>query len=121
VLFVGDERAVPVGELGPEIERAERFPHRTNVEFAAKREGRLYLRVWERGVGETRACGTGACATAVAASIRGDDKRVRLPVDVVLPGGTLNIAWDGIGDVVLTGPCAELWSGEWRARAEVAR
>lgn len=121
VVFVDDERTAPVHELGRELENAARFPERTNVEFASVRDGRLYLRVWERGVGETRACGTGACATAVAASLRGDRWRVALPVDVELPGGTLRVNWDGTGEVELEGPCVELWRGEWRARTEAAR
>lgn len=121
VVFVDDERTAPVHELGRELESASRFPQRTNVGFAAVRDGRLHLRVWERGVGETRACGTGACASAVAASLRGDRWRVALPVDVELPGGTLRVNWDGTGEVVLEGPCVEIWRGEWHARAGAAR
>jgi len=110
VLFVDDERTEAVEVLGPELERHAHFPKRTNVEFCARREGKLWLRVWERGVGETLACGTGACATAVAASLLDDP--TRLPVDVEVRGGRLNVAWDGVGEVVLSGPCEELWSGE---------
>ena len=109
VLFVADERTAPVAELGRELERHPRFPNRTNVEFAALRDGRVHLRVWERGVGETAACGTGACATAVAASREG---KLGLPVDIELPGGTLRVDWDGTGEVLLTGPCEVLWVGE---------
>jgi diaminopimelate epimerase len=110
VLFVDDERKEAVEVLGPELERHAHFPKRTNVEFCARREGKLWLRVWERGVGETLACGTGACATAVAASLL--EEPTKLPVDVEVRGGRLNIAWDGVGQVVLSGPCEELWSGE---------
>ncbi|MCY3000649.1 MAG: diaminopimelate epimerase [Planctomycetota bacterium] len=109
VLFVADERTAPVAELGRELERHPRFPKRTNVEFAALRDGRVHLRVWERGVGETAACGTGACATAVAALREG---KLVLPVDIELPGGTLRVDWDGAGEVLLTGPCEVLWAGE---------
>ncbi len=109
VLFVADERRAAVQELGRELEYHPRFPQRTNVEFATVRDGRIHLRVWERGVGETQACGTGACATAVAARL---EERVTLPVDVDVLGGRLKVDWDGQGDVVLTGPCEALWSGE---------
>jgi diaminopimelate epimerase len=109
VLFVADERTAPVAELGRELERHPRFPNRTNVEFAALRDGRVHLRVWERGVGETAACGTGACATAVAALREG---KLTLPVDIELPGGTLRVDWDGAGEVFLTGPSEVLWAGE---------
>lgn len=115
VLFVADERTAPVAELGRELERHPRFPNRTNVEFAALRDGRVHLRVWERGVGETAACGTGACATAVAALREG---RLQLPVDIELPGGTLRVDWDGAGEVLLTGPCEVLWAGETNLERE---
>lgn len=116
VLFVEDERAAAVHELGREIEYHPRFPKRTNVEFAALRNERLFLRVWERGVGETAACGTGACATAVAAA---REERVSLPIDVELSGGRLTVDWDGRGEVVLTGPCEDLWSGVLELAGEV--
>lgn len=108
VLFVDDERAAPVHELGALLERHERFPQRTNVEFAAFRERRIQLRVWERGVGETAACGTGACAAAVAALL---SDRASSPVTLDLPGGRLVVDWDGEGDVRLSGPCEMLWTG----------
>jgi len=108
VLFVDDERTAPVHELGAALERHARFPRRTNVEFAAFREGSVQLRVWERGVGETAACGTGACATAVAALLA---DRAKSPVALQLPGGRLTVDWEGEGDVRLTGPCAVAWTG----------
>jgi diaminopimelate epimerase len=117
VLFVDDERTAPVEVLGPELERHAHFPKRTNVEFCARRGGKLWLRVWERGVGETLACGTGACATAVAASLLSPP--TQLPVDVEVRGGRLNVAWDKVGEVVLSGPCEELWSGEVGEREPV--
>lgn len=91
VLFVDDVDSAPVGELGPLIERHPRFPSATNVGFAAVRERHsIDLRVHERGVGETLACGTGACAAVVAA------QRLELvddPVTVNLPGGQLVVSW----------------------------
>jgi diaminopimelate epimerase len=99
-----------VRELGPVIEVAPRFPDRTNVEFV-RRDGpsELTMRVWERGVGETLACGTGACAAAVAG--------VRLsglesPVTVHLLGGDLLIAVDDDLEVTMTGPAEEIYRGE---------
>ncbi len=109
VLFVADERKAPVHELGRELEYHPRFPHRTNVEFATLRDGRIHLRVWERGVGETLACGTGACATAVAAVL---EARASAPVEIEVLGGRLKVDWDGTGDVILAGPCENLWSGD---------
>lgn len=117
ILFVDDERTAPVETLGPELEHHPRFPKRTNVEFCARRDGKLWLRVWERGVGETLACGTGACATAVAASLLSEP--TRLPVDLELRGGRLNVAWDGAREVVLSGPCEERWNGEARETEKV--
>jgi diaminopimelate epimerase len=110
VLFVDDERAVDVAQLGARLERHPRFPDRTNVEFAARRGGRIALRVWERGVGETAACGTGACATAVAAAAEG---LADLPLEVDLPGGRLGVSWSASGEVELEGPCLVHAAGEW--------
>lgn len=99
-----------VQTLGPEIEVAPRFPNRTNVEFIrADGPSELTMRVWERGVGETMACGTGACASAVAA--------VRLsglvsPVTVHLAGGDLEIAVADDLDVTMTGPAELIYAGE---------
>jgi diaminopimelate epimerase len=118
VLFVDDERVAPVHQLGRELEIHPHFPNRTNVEFATLRNERLFLRVWERGVGETEACGTGACATAIAAQLQ---RLVTLPVDVELPGGRLTVDWDGVGEVQLTGPCIELWRGEFDTQSVALR
>lgn len=111
VLFVDDAERSPVSELGPKIERHAMFPARTNVEFAsALSPGRVRMRVWERGVGITRACGTGACATAVAAHRRGLTGR---KVEVVLDGGTLGIEWRASDDhVLMTGTASLSFSGE---------
>jgi diaminopimelate epimerase len=105
VLFVDDERTAPVETLGPALERHARFPRGTNVEFLALRNGGAFVRVWERGVGETRACGTGACAAALAAV---DAGRARFPLALALPGGTLVVDRDQAGVVTLAGPVEEL-------------
>ncbi len=107
VLQVADERLARVRELGAMLEAHAHFPKRVNVGFAALRDGGLHLRVWERGVGETAACGTGACAAALALAARG---LVRSPVQVHKPGGTLEVSWSDPGQVHLHGPCQ--WEGE---------
>jgi diaminopimelate epimerase len=106
----------PVGEIdlehvGPRVEHHPAFPRRVNFEVAnVLGRDRLRMRVWERGAGITLACGTGACATAVAARLRGlvDDA-----VEVELPGGTVRIEWDGEGEVYLSGPAVDVFEGEW--------
>lgn len=105
VLFVPDAEKAPVTQLGPKIETLPFFPHRTNVEFAQVLDkGRIRMRVWERGVGVTLACGTGACATAVAAIRRG---LVARKVELLLDGGALTIEWrEEDGHVLMTGPTA---------------
>lgn len=119
VLFVDDDRTAPVETLGPALERHARFPAGTNVEFLARRAGAWHLRVWERGVGETQACGSGACAAAAAAVRKGI---AAWPVRLHLPGGTLGVDRLPDGTVALEGPVEELGSGEWRsARAGRAR
>lgn len=112
VLFVEDERTAPVTTLGPRLERHARFAHGTNVEFLALRAEGAFLRVWERGVGETQACGSGACAAAVAAV---DAGRAAFPLALDLPGGRLVIESDGRDGVMLSGPAEELASGDWPA------
>jgi diaminopimelate epimerase len=100
----------PVELLGPLIERHPRFPQRANVEFMAVRErDHIDLRVFERGAGETLACGTGACAAVVAGRLQGLlDEQVR----VSLPGGDLLISWAGEGEPVwMTGPAREVFQG----------
>jgi len=97
--------------LGPRAERHEAFPDRTNVEFAhVAGPAEIRLRVWERGSGETLACGTGACATLVAAAATG---RTGRRATVRLPGGDLDIEWrESDGHVYMTGPCVEVFRGE---------
>ena len=90
VFFVGDADAVDLARLGPLIEHDPLFPERVNVNVASFEGDAIRLRVWERGAGLTQACGTGACATAVAA-IR--SRLVEGPVEVRLPGGSLTIDW----------------------------
>jgi len=111
VLFVEDADAAPVAELGPRIEHHPMFPARTNVEFVSQnRDDRLRMRVWERGVGITSACGTGACATAVAAFRRGLTGR---KVEVVLDGGSLFIELRAGDDhILMTGPATLAFRGE---------
>ncbi len=87
------------------------FPQRTNFEVArVLSRGKIEARVWERGVGETLACGSGACAIAVAAQLL---DYVDRQVDIILKGGTLTISWDRRGEVLLTGPVEEVFTGEW--------
>ena len=110
VFFVPDVDAVPLERLGPEIETDPLFPSRVNVNIATveSRTG-IRSRVWERGAGLTRACGTGACAVAVAAMRRGLADRV---VTVSVPGGELDIAWGDDDRIVMTGPAVESFRGE---------
>jgi diaminopimelate epimerase len=111
VIFVGDAESAPVSDVGPLIEHHSLFPERVNVEFATvQSRGRIRMRVWERGAGITQACGTGACATAVAAARRGLADR---KVDVVLDGGTLTIEWrESDGHILMTGPATLAYRGE---------
>ncbi len=109
MFFVDDAEAVDLEWLGPRLEHSALFPKRTNVEFAQVIDrGHIRLRVWERGAGITRACGTGACASAVAAARRGLTGR---SAEVALDGGTLHIEWRDDGHVLMTGPAAESFRG----------
>jgi len=101
----------PLAEIGPKVEKHPIFPQRTNFEIASvlSRE-EIEARVWERGVGETLACGSGACAIAVAAHLL---DYVEPQVDIILKGGTLTVSWDRVGEVLLTGPVEEVFTGEW--------
>ena len=113
IFFVEDTDAVPLESIGPEIENDPLFPERVNVNVATiESRNHIRLRVWERGAGLTRACGTGACATAVHAMRR---KLVSSPVTVALPGGELEIAWEPGGTILMTGPATESFRGsfEW--------
>ena len=109
VFFVPDADAVPLDTLGPEIEHDPLFSERVNVGVAQVTPAGLTLRVWERGAGLTRACGTGAVAAAVAGIRRG---LVRSPVAVTLPGGTVEVAWTPGSGATLSGPAARVFDGE---------
>jgi diaminopimelate epimerase len=109
VFFVEDAERAPIELFGPMVERHPLFPERANVEAAqVLAPDRIRLRVWERGVGLTRACGTGACAAAVAAGRRGLAER---RVTVALDGGSLRIDWLRDDHVLMTGPVATSFTG----------
>lgn len=112
VFFVDDAERADVAGIGAKIEKDLLFPQRTNVEFAQILDrGHIRMRVWERGAGITQACGTGACATAVAAIRRG---LVERDVKVMLDGGHLRIEWrDGDSHVLMTGAVAYVFEGVW--------
>lgn len=116
VFFVRDPYAVALADIGPVIEHDPIFPERINVNIASvTARDAITLRVWERGAGITRACGTGACATAVAAMRRGLCDR---EVTVTLPGGPLVIAWgadapEGKGRITMTGPASISYTGSF--------
>ncbi|WP_061231737.1 diaminopimelate epimerase [Leptospira interrogans] len=110
VIFVDDSDEFPVRGIGPLIERHSIFPKRVNVEFVTIRgKDHLYQRTWERGAGETLACGTGACAVMVAGNLTG---RSGKDVQIDLRGGTLRIQWQESGNILMTGPAREIFSGE---------
>jgi diaminopimelate epimerase len=113
VFFVDDAEAVALDILGPELEHHPMFPERVNVSVAqvlpqAAGRDRIRLRVWERGVGLTRACGTAACAALVAAHRRGLTGR---RADVILDGGPLAMAWRDDRHVSMSGPCTTSFAG----------
>lgn len=111
VIFVDDIKNVDVAGWGKELEYNPVFPERCNIEFAQKlSDGSFRTRVWERGSGITMACGTGACATLVAASLTG---RANRKADIVMDGGTLGVEWnEDDGHVYMTGPAAFSFEGE---------
>jgi diaminopimelate epimerase len=109
--FVADAASIDLAALGPLLEHDKLFPERANIAVAQLLSPqRIRLRVWERGVGITRACGTGACAALVAASRRGLTGRT---AEVALDGGTLEIAWREDGHVMMTGPVATSFHGSF--------
>ncbi|MGA0393328.1 MAG: diaminopimelate epimerase, partial [Rhodospirillales bacterium] len=109
VFFVDDAEAIDLETVGPEIEHHPFFPERTNVEAAQViSPDKIRLRVWERGAGITQACGTGACATLVAAHRRGLTGR---KASIMLDGGTLEIEWLENNHVMMTGPVATSFTG----------
>ena len=101
----------PLHSIGPVVEHHEMFPRRVNFEIVnIIDENNLTARVWERGSGETLACGTGACGIAVISRLLGHTSD---RVNITLPGGILTIEWDGVGEVFLEGPAEEVFSGDW--------
>ncbi len=123
LVLVGDADPgdLDVRRVGPALEHQEEFPERTNVEFVRIEDGALRVRVWERGSGETMACGTGACASLVAANLAGLVGR-RAPVR--FPGGELDVEWTDGNRVLLTGPATFVFDAElddaWVAAARAA-
>lgn len=110
VIFVDDVENLELEKIGPTLEFAPIFPERCNIEFAtALPGGNVRMRVWERGSGVTLACGTGACATAVASSLT---HRTGRRADIVMDGGTLSIEWcETSGHVLMTGPATRVFDG----------
>ncbi|MFH0768124.1 MAG: diaminopimelate epimerase [Chloroflexota bacterium] len=101
----------PLSQIGPMVERLDILPDRVNFEIARVMPKQIEVRVWERGVGETLACGSGACAVAVVARLHRyiDSNKI----NIKLPGGMLKIEWDGDGEVFLNGPAETVFTGEW--------
>lgn len=114
VLYCDDVSKVPLEQVGPIIEHHKVFPRRINVHFAhvhAGGDGEVTMRTWERGSGITMACGTGACAVAVAGVLTGRTARKLL---AHLPGGDLHLEWrEADNHVYMTGPATEVFTGEW--------
>ncbi|MDX1959819.1 MAG: diaminopimelate epimerase [Leptospiraceae bacterium] len=109
VIFVDDPKTFPVHEVGSKIETHSLFPRRTNVEFVSVLgKDHLFQRTWERGAGETLACGTGACAVAVASNLTG---RCGRSVQIDLLGGSLFIDWTEKGNVIMKGPAKTTFQG----------
>ena len=112
VTFVQDTATAPVTTVGPVLERDLAFPRKCNIEFVHVLDrAHIQMRVWERGAGETMACGTGACASMVASVLNGYIDRV---AEVQLLGGNLTVEWSQAdGHVYMTGPAAFVYDGEW--------
>lgn len=111
VIFVNDIAEIDLPTIGPKLENHPLFPGRINVEFAqVLSDGKIRMRVWERGSGITQACGTGACATAVAASLTGRSGRKSI---IIMDGGSLEIEWDiAAKHVLMTGAATKVFDGE---------
>ena len=113
VLTLGDGEdvdSIDVEALGPQIESRPEFPNGTNVEFVKVVDDSIHMRVWERGVGQTAACGTGACASLVACSLNGLTGRAS---EVVLPGGLLHVDWREDDHMLMTGPAVWVFDGDF--------
>lgn len=114
VIFVPDVMQVPLMEIGPKLEHHPIFPERCNIEFAQVRDdGSIRMRVWERGSGITMACGTGACATAVAAAL---NRKAGRSTDIEMDGGILHIDWKTDNHIFMTGPATIVFEGEVELR-----
>jgi diaminopimelate epimerase len=112
VIFVDDVESVPLKEIGLQIEHHEAFPARTNVHFVQEMgRGKFWVRHWERGAGDTLACGTGACASVVAAAIGGKLPPENRKAVAHLPGGDLSIEWAPNDKVWMTGPAMTVCTG----------
>jgi diaminopimelate epimerase len=112
VIFVDDVENVPLKEIGLQIEHHEAFPARTNVHFVEQMgRGKFWVRHWERGAGDTLACGTGACASIVAAALNGKLPENDRKALAHLPGGDLNIEWAANDKVFMTGPAVTVFTG----------
>ena len=110
ITFVNDVQSISVDEIGPKIENHPLFPEKTNVEFIqVLNKQEINFRVWERGVGETLACGTGACAALVAAVLNNKTDR---KATIHLPGGDLDIQWANDGNIYMAGPAELVFKGE---------
>jgi diaminopimelate epimerase len=113
VIFVDDVESVPLKEWGLKIEHHDMFPERTNVHFVqVLGPQKLWMRTWERGAGDTLACGSGACSVAVAAALNGYLPKDQRNALVQLPGGDLEIEWAENDHVYMTGPAATVFTGE---------
>lgn len=111
VIFVEDVEKIDLPLIGPQLETHPNFPRKINVEFVQKLdENTLRMRVWERGAGITQACGTGACATLVAAVLNNLTKE---SARLILDGGELQIAWPQRGHVLMTGPAQKVFEGDY--------
>ncbi len=113
ILFVDDADGIEIERIGPLFENHPLFPDRINTEFIQLLDGKTFkMRVWERGAGETLACGTGACASTAAAILNGYCKKDE-DISVILKGGILTIRWDSkSGDIFMTGPAETVCTGE---------
>ena len=112
VIFVDDVENVALKEIGLEIEHHEAFPERTNVHFVqVLGPQKLWMRTWERGAGDTLACGTGACAVVVASALTNQLKNTERRALVHLPGGDLDVEWAQNNHVYMTGPAATVFEG----------
>jgi diaminopimelate epimerase len=102
----------PLAEVGPRVEHHHMFPNRVNFEVAnVISQNEIRARVWERGAGETLSCGSGACAIAVVSRLK---ELSNNPVEITLPGGTLTVDWNGVGEVFLSGPAEVVFYGVWQ-------